>query len=155
MTKPRKRVLRDALNRDDYWMGMALFYAAGSRTAGRQQGAVIVGANFEPLGWGMDGPPKCMPDCEHVLHAEMNALFNAKIPAAGGSIYITHSPCYDCTLAILAANIKRIIYLANRPLDSAALDAVRNAYAQIDEFRGNLYWMRDHLMTLDTLGIFT
>ena len=147
MSKARKR-FREPLNRDDYWMGMAFMLAAGSPSS-RQQGCIIVGLNNEPVGMAHDGSPKTMQqECEHVVHAETNALFNAKLPLAGGTAYVTHTPCYHCVLSLAAANIKRIVYFQTKPLDPDTLDAMRCAYGQIDEFRGNLNWMRDYIKTL-------
>ena len=145
--KGRKR-LREPLHRDDYWMGMAFMLAAGSSSM-RQQGCVIIGMNNEPVGIAHDGSPKTMQDSEHVVHAETNALFNCKLPLAGGTAFVTHTPCYHCVLNLVAANIKRIVYFQTKPLDQDTLDAVRSAYGQIDEFRGNLNWMRDYLRGLN------
>lgn len=129
-------------------MGMAFMLAAGSSSF-RQQGCVIVGTNNEVAGVGHDGSPKTMQDSEHPLHAEMNALFNCTLPLAGGTAYVTYTPCYHCVLSLVAANIKRIVYFKTKPLDQDTEEAMRCAYGQIDEFRGNLNWMRDYLKTLN------
>jgi len=127
---------------------MAFMMAAGSSSS-RQQGCVIVGMNNEIVGIAHDGSPKTMQqDAEHVVHAETNALFNCRLPLAGGTAYITHTPCYHCVLNLVGANIKRIQYFQTKPLDPNILDAVRCAYAQIDEFKGNLNWMRDYMKSL-------
>lgn len=122
--------------------------AAGSSSM-RQQGCIIVGTNDEPVGLGCDGSPKTMQDSEHVVHAETNALFNCTLPLAGGTAYVTHTPCYHCALNLVAANVKRIVYFPTKALDQDTTDAVRCAYGQIGEFRGNMNWMRDYIRTLN------
>ena len=48
-----------------------------------------------------------------LVHAETNAI--TKLAAStssseGATLYLTHSPCKDCTKLILQAGIKRMIY---------------------------------------------
>ena len=85
---------------------------------------------------------------DHVIHAEMNALF-ACHSWGGGTAYITCTPCYSCVVNLISANIKRIIYFSTEEIDPAALDAVKCEYGQIEKFKGNLNWMRDYINTLD------
>lgn len=50
----------------------------------------------------------------HEIHAEMNALIWAArhgVSTEGADIFVTLSPCHDCTKAIIAAGIKRLVYL--------------------------------------------
>ena len=95
-----------------------------------------------------------MLEGEHSVHAELNAVFNSKPIPQGSTIYITHTPSYYSILAILSANIKRIVYFSTKKLDDNAQDAIRSAYAHVEEFKGNLNWMRDHIKLLESLGIF-
>jgi tRNA(Arg) A34 adenosine deaminase TadA len=149
----RKRNL-EPLNRDEYWMGLAFMTAAGSRSH-RPQGAVVAGPTLADLvALDHDGPPKGMPDSEHVVHAEINTLFNCQSVPHGSTLYITHTPCYGCIMAALAAGIKRIVYFKTKTLDPNCVDAIRVGYAQVEGFRGNLNWMRDHIKTLMTEDIF-
>ena len=143
-----KRRFREPINRDDYWMAMAFMLAAGSNSAS-QQGCVIVGSDNAPLGMGHDGPLRGTQDSEHVIHAEMTALFGCASWDSGGVAYVTHTPCYHCVLNLLGANIKRIIYFPTETIDPHALDAARCAYGQIEEFKGNLNCIRDYIRTLD------
>jgi len=147
MNKVRRR-FKETVNRDDYWMAMAFMLSAGS-SSNRPQGCIIVGTNNEPLAMACDGSPRSMQDSDHVVHAEMNAIFNCKGPIPGGTAYLTHTPCYHCALNLIGANIKRIVYFPTKSIDPDTLDAVRCAYAQSDEFKGNLNWMRDYLKTLN------
>lgn len=88
-------------------------------------------------------------DCDHVIHSEMNALLSCKTPINGGVVYLTHTPCYSCSLGLLASNIKRVVYFPTKKIDENTLNAFQTAYAQAEEFKGNLNWMRDYMKSLD------
>lgn len=48
-----------------------------------------------------------------VVHAEMNALCKvakSTNSSDGASMYITHSPCYECSKAIIQSGIKEVFY---------------------------------------------
>ena len=141
-----KNQKESAISRDDYWIGMAFMIAAGSKNL--QQGAVIIGPSSELLSMACDGFPKNQ-DSKHTVPAEINAMFGSGSLLQNGTIYLTHTPCYNSCLAILAASIKRIVYFHTTPLDKNCSDVIRSTYAQIEEFHGNLNWMRDYLQTLD------
>lgn len=142
------RRFRETVHRDDYWMAMAFMLSAGS-TSNRPQGCIIISVNGDPLGMACDGTPKSMQNSDHVIHAEMNAIFNCKYPISNGIAYLTHTPCYHCAMSLISANIKRIVYFPTKSIDSDTVDAIRCAYAQLDEFKGNLNWMRDYIKTLN------
>ncbi|NDC22761.1 MAG: CMP deaminase [Proteobacteria bacterium] len=49
-----------------------------------------------------------------VLHAESNAILKAAktgISTNGSTLYLTMSPCIDCSKLIIQAGIKRVVYL--------------------------------------------
>jgi dCMP deaminase len=67
------------------------------------------------------------------LHAESNAL--AKVAKStqsseGATLYITYSPCTDCSKLILQAGIKRVVYLEEYR-DIAGLDFLRRAGVEV------------------------
>jgi dCMP deaminase len=69
----------------------------------------------------------------YVLHAESNAL--AKVAKStqssdGATLYITYSPCTDCSKLILQAGIKRVVYLEEYR-DIAGLDFLRRAGIEV------------------------
>jgi dCMP deaminase len=71
---------------------------------------------------GFNGTPKGFPnDCEdgngdthwYVLHAEANAMLKVARSTQnteGSTLYVTYSPCKDCSKMIIQAGIKRVIY---------------------------------------------
>jgi dCMP deaminase len=65
----------------------------------------------------------------YVLHAESNAL--AKVAKStqsseGSTLYVTMSPCRECSKLILQAGIKRVVY-SETYRDSAGLDLLKKA----------------------------
>lgn len=76
------------------------------------------------LGAGYNGAPRGERHCEHPgmdgtgpckrsVHAEINAIVNAAVEGhatKGASIYLTHSPCWDCAGMIINARIARVVY---------------------------------------------
>lgn len=107
-----------------------------SRARRLQVGAVIV-KDHRILSYGYNGtPPGFDNNCEHeidgalvtkpeVIHAEMNAI--AKVARSHDScldatLYLTHSPCIECSKAILQAGIASVRYgLDYRSDDGIAL----------------------------------
>jgi dCMP deaminase len=71
---------------------------------------------------GFNGTPKGFPnDCEdqhgetywYVLHAEANAILKVSKSSQstdGATLYVTYSPCKECSKLIIQSGIKRIIY---------------------------------------------
>lgn len=144
-----KKIRRGPLPRDDFWMGMAFVYSAGSNHP--NQGAVIVGVTGDLITMAYDGIPKSF-DEKHTIHAELSALLNAKVPLLGGCLYLTHPPCYLCSTAIAASGIKRVVYCPTKPLEENSEDVLRSCYVQCEEFKGNLHWMRDYVKSLSIFG---
>jgi dCMP deaminase len=71
---------------------------------------------------GYNGTPAGMDNgCEkdnvtvpHVIHGEVNAILKAAKTGTsvnGGTLYLTLSPCLDCSKLILQSGIKRVVYL--------------------------------------------
>ena len=90
-------------------------------------GAVLaMGTRIISIGYG--GPPPGEPHCTEVgcliedpkegcirtIHAEINAIgFAARygISTEGSTMYVTLSPCFRCSQAILAAGVKKLVYM--------------------------------------------
>lgn len=147
MSKSRKK-FRNLMNRDDYWMAMSFMFASGSST-NNPQACIIVDSNNEVLGIACNNPPKSIVDCEHVVHAELNAILNCNNPIVNGTAYLTHTPCYTCCLSLIAANIKTIVYFPTGIIDSKSSHVVKCAYGLLIKFNGNLNWIRDYVKFLN------
>ncbi|MCB0793594.1 MAG: dCMP deaminase family protein [Flavobacteriales bacterium] len=107
---------------DRAYMRMALEWARLSHCTRKQVGALIVREGMI-ISDGYNGTPTGFPnDCEdeegstlwYVLHAEANAIMKVARStnnARNGTLYLTHSPCKECSKLILQAGIKRVVYL--------------------------------------------
>ena len=125
------------LKYDIAYLKMAFEWGKLSHCKRKQVGALIVkdrmiisdGFNGTPTGF-----DNCCEDAEgltkwEVLHAEANALL--KVAAStqsskNATLYITLSPCTQCSKLIHQAGIKRIVY-ANAYRDRAGLDFLEKA----------------------------
>jgi dCMP deaminase len=106
---------------DTVYLNMAKEVATLSHCERQKVGAVLV-KDDNVIGFGFNGMPKGMENgCEengvtkdHVIHAEMNAVLKATRngnPVSGATLYLTLSPCKECSKLILQSGIKRVVYL--------------------------------------------
>jgi dCMP deaminase len=107
---------------DKAYLSMAREWAKLSHCNRKQVGSLIVKDNTI-ISDGYNGTPSGFTNaCEdaegdthwYVLHAEANAILKvAKSTqnAKGATLYITLSPCQDCSKLIIQAGIKRVVYL--------------------------------------------
>jgi len=106
---------------DTAYLRMAIEWAKLSYCERKQVGAIIVKDNMI-ISDGYNGTPSgytnCCEDDEgnthwYVLHAEANAILKvakSTQSADGATLYITLSPCKDCSKLIIQAGIKRVVY---------------------------------------------
>ena len=103
------------------YLKMAKEWAKLSHCKRKQVGAIIVkdkmiisdGYNGSPTGF-----DNCCEDKDgntkwYVLHAEANALLkvaSSTQSCLGATLYLTLSPCKECSKLILQAGIKRLVY---------------------------------------------
>lgn len=107
---------------DHAYLKMATEWAKLSHCARKQVGALIVKQGMI-ISDGYNGTPSGFPNsCEddqgetqwYVLHAEANAITKvarSNNSAEGSTLYITLSPCKECSKLILQAGIKRVVYM--------------------------------------------
>jgi len=113
-------------------MRMALEWSKLSYCERKQVGALIVRDNMI-ISDGYNGTPSGFENiCEgengqtlwYVLHAEANAILKCAKhgqSCSGADLYLTLSPCKDCSKLIHQAGIKRLVYL-NKYKDDSGLD---------------------------------
>jgi len=106
---------------DCRYLRMARVWAENSYCVRRQVGALIV-KNKMIISDGYNGTPSGFENiCEdeagktkpYVLHAEANAITKVAKSANncdGATLYITASPCIECSKLIIQAGIKRVVY---------------------------------------------
>ena len=126
---------------DRAYLRMATEWAKLSHCKRRQVGAIIVKNNII-IADGYNGTPSgfenCCEDSEgktlwYVLHAEANAILKlAKSNNRGqnSTLYITLSPCKDCSKLILQAGIKRVVFI-NKYKDSEGVDFLSKAGIEV------------------------
>jgi len=126
---------------DRAYLRMATEWAKLSHCTRRQVGAIIVKNNII-IADGFNGTPSgfenCCEDSDgkthwYVLHAEANAILKlAKSNNRGqnSTLYITLSPCKDCSKLILQAGIKRVVYIKGYK-DSAGIDFLSKAGIEV------------------------
>jgi dCMP deaminase len=134
------------LRYDKAYLKMAREWAKLSHCERKQVGALIVkdsmiisdGYNGSPSGF-----DNCCEDEEgktvwYVLHAEANAIMKvAKSTnnSNGATLYITLSPCKECSKLVLQAGIRRVVYMKGYKDDAGIqfLDKAGVEIVQIEE----------------------
>ena len=106
---------------DKRYLRMATIWAENSYCTRRQVGAIIV-KNQMIISDGYNGTPSGFENiCEdddnltkpYVLHAEANAITKvskSNNSSDGATLYVTTSPCMECSKLIIQAGIKRVVF---------------------------------------------
>lgn len=128
---------------DDRYLEMAAVWAKNSYCKRRRVGALIVKDNMI-ISDGYNGTPSGFENiCEdetgatkpYVLHAEANAI--SKVAKSGNSsegatLYVTASPCIECSKLIIQAGIKRVVYRDEYRLTDG-VDLLRRAGIEVEK----------------------
>lgn len=120
---------REALAQQDYkqkkldsvYLNIAKEISTLSHCQRAKVGAVIV-KDGNIVSFGYNGTPSSMDNCcedgnatiSEVIHAEMNAILKAAksgYSVNGATLYLTLSPCKECSKLILQSGIERVLYL--------------------------------------------
>lgn len=128
---------------DQAYLKMAQEWAKLSYCKRKQVGALIVkdrmiisdGYNGTPSGF-----ENCCEDNEgkthwYVLHAEANAILKLAAStqsAKDATLYLTLSPCKECSKLILQAGIARLVYI-NEYSDDDGISFLRNHNIEIEQ----------------------
>ena len=106
---------------DERYLRMAGIWAENSYCRRRKVGALVV-KNKMIINDGYNGTPSGFENvCEdendvtksYVLHAEANAitkLARSSNNSEGSTLYVTASPCIECSKLIIQSGIKRVVY---------------------------------------------
>ena len=107
----------------------------------RKVGALIV-KNRMIISDGYNGTPTGMENiCEdeenytkwYVLHAEANAIMkvaSSTQSCSGATLYVTLSPCKDCSKLIYQAGIVRVVYI-DQYKDTTGIDFLKDAGVEV------------------------
>jgi dCMP deaminase len=109
------------LKLDERYLRMASIWAENSYCVRRQVGALLV-KNKMIISDGYNGTPSGFENiCEdendktkpYVLHAEANAITKvakSHNSSEGATLYVTSSPCLECSKLIIQAGILRVVF---------------------------------------------
>jgi dCMP deaminase len=134
---------------DAAYLRLAESWAKLSHCARKQVGAIIVkdemiisdGYNGSPAGF-----DNCCEDTEgnthwYVLHAEANAILKVAKSTnncKGATLYLTLSPCKDCSKLVLQAGINRVVFI-DMYKDTEGIDFLANAGVEVVHFETNIH----------------
>ena len=111
---------------DVAYLKMALEWAKLSYCKRKQVGALIV-KDRTIISDGYNGTPSGFENCcedennktkWYVLHAEANAILKisrSTQSCEGATLYLTLSPCKECSKLIFQSGIKRVVYIQDYP----------------------------------------
>ena len=126
---------------DQRYLRMARIWSENSYCVRRQVGALVVKDKMV-ISDGYNGTPSGFENvCEdehnvtkpYVLHAEANAITKmarSSNNSEGSTLYVTASPCLECSKLIIQAGIKRVVYGEDYRL-SDGLDLLRRANIEV------------------------
>ncbi len=143
---------------DEYFMGVALLTAQRSKDPNTQVGACIVDREKRILSTGYNGfPSGCSDDVfpweregeqsndtkyPFVVHAELNAILNARGKnLTGAKLYVALFPCNECAKAIIQSGITEVVYLSDKYKHTSPTLASRMMFdaagVKLTPFEGN------------------
>ena len=128
---------------DRSYLEMATIWARNSYCKRRQVGALLVkdkmiisdGYNGTPAGFENICEDENNVTKPYVLHAEANAI--TKVAKSGNSsqgatLYVTASPCLECSKLIIQSGIRRVVYSDEYRLTDG-VDLLRRAGVEVEK----------------------
>ena len=136
------------LRYDKVYLKMALTWAELSHCSRKKVGAIIV-KDDAIISDGYNGTPSGFDNCcendngethWYVLHAEANSILKVAKSTnncSGATLYLTHSPCKDCSKLILQSGIKRLVF-RDKYRDTAGIDFLIAAGLEVEQIQIDL-----------------
>jgi len=129
---------------DKSYLEMAHVWAKNSYCKRRQVGALIVkdrmiisdGYNGTPSGFENICEDESGSTKQYVLHAEANAITKvaqSNNSSKGATLYITDSPCVECSKLIIQSGIRRVVYDREYRITDG-LDLLKRAGVEVVHF---------------------
>lgn len=130
---------------DQAYLKIALEWGKLSYCKRRQVGAIIVKDRMI-ISDGYNGTPSGFENCceDHdgltkwyVLHAEANAILKvarSTQTCTDATLYITMSPCKDCSKLIFQSGIKRVVFI-EKYKDNSGIDFLLKAGVQVEHYK--------------------
>ena len=151
------------MSKDEMYMSIAKDEAKKSKCSRLSVGAVIE-KNGKIISTGYNGIPKNMKSCTKEnpcykqrnnipsgsvvdasecmsVHAEVFAIITAAKNGSinglsGATLYVTHQPCRNCALCIIAADISRVVYEEKYP-DYVGIEFLEQAKIRVEKYPEN------------------
>ena len=130
---------------DQAYLRMAVEWAKLSHCTKKQVGAIIV-KNKMIISDGYNGTPSNFDNCcednngkthWYVLHAEANAILKTAKSThncSNATLYLTMSPCKDCSKLIHQAGITRLVYM-NKYKDVSGIEFLLKAGVKVTQIK--------------------
>jgi dCMP deaminase len=128
---------------DQRYLKMADIWAQNSYCNRRKVGALLVkdkmiisdGYNGTPSGFENECEDENNKTKSYVLHAEANAI--TKVAKSGNSslgatLYVTSSPCLECSKLIIQAGISRVVFTENYRLEDG-INLLKRANIEVEQ----------------------
>lgn len=128
---------------DRAYLRLAESWSKLSHCKRKQVGAIIVKDNII-ISDGYNGTPAGFDNCcedengvthWYVLHAEANAILKVAKSTNNckdATLYLTHSPCKDCSKLVLQSGIKRLVYKESYK-DTSGITFLQNAGLEVEQ----------------------
>ncbi|MBK6283287.1 MAG: dCMP deaminase family protein [Draconibacterium sp.] len=134
---------------DQRYLKMADIWAQNSYCNRRKVGALLVkdkmiisdGYNGTPSGFENECEDEDNKTKSYVLHAEANAI--TKVAKSGNSslgatLYVTSSPCLECSKLIIQSGISRVVFTENYRLEDG-INLLKRANIDVEQIEpGNI-----------------
>ena len=130
---------------DRAYLRLAESWAELSQCVRKKVGAIIVkdaiiisdGYNGTPAGFDNTCENESGETHWYVLHAEANAILKVAKSTNnchGATLYLTHSPCKDCSKLVLQAGIKRVVFIESYK-DISGISFLENAGIEVTQIK--------------------
>jgi dCMP deaminase len=97
---------------------------------------ISIGYNGTPAGWNNKCEDNDNKTLEHVIHAEANMLgkiCQSSVSAKNSTIFITHSPCIECSKLMYIAGVKKVFYNTEYRCKKG-IDFLKNCGILVEQF---------------------
>ncbi|WYN05100.1 dCMP deaminase [Pseudomonas phage UNO-G1W1] len=128
---------------DTMHMGTAAVYASESQCPRTQVGCALVLASgvvspgFNGMASGGPNQWEFSPDGNpEVVHAELNSLgkcLEQGLSTKGATMYVTLSPCLECSKLLVRAGVKRVVYRDEYRL-TTGIDYLRKYNVEVEQY---------------------
>jgi len=130
---------------DRAYLRLAASWAKLSHCTRKQVGAIIV-KDAIIISDGYNGTPAGFDNCceneigethWYVLHAEANAILKVAKSTNNckdATLYLTHSPCKDCSKLVLQSGIKRLVF-QEAYKDTSGIDFLKSAGLEVEQIQ--------------------